>query len=390
MKSRRYSTITESQQLTLWHSTPDNPTEHPDYLSKQLITYIGNKRSLLKHINTAVETVKKRLNKEKLRVADLFSGSGVVTRFLKAHSSFIISNDIEDYAYVIAHCYLRNRSEVDMQHVEEIILELNQRVDEVPLPMGFIEELYAPKDENNITKDDRVFYTRKNARRIDNYRRLIEVYDIDIKNLLLGPLLSEASIHANTSGVFKGFYKNRRTGIGQFGGSGSDALSRILGTIVLEPPVLSMFECEYLIFQEDANSLAAKLPSLDLVYIDPPYNQHPYGSNYFMLNLIVNYQKPLQISKVSGIPTDWRRSGYNVKSESPILFRKLVQDINSKFLLISFNNEGFIKPRQMMQILNDIGSVQTIELPYNAFRGSRNFNNRSIHVTEFLFLVERK
>jgi adenine-specific DNA-methyltransferase len=106
-----------------------------------------------------------------------------------------------------------------------------------------------------------------------------------MKDLLLGPLLSEASVHANTAGVFKGFYKNRHTGVGQFGGSGSDALTRILGRIVLEVPVLSLFECEYEVFQEDANALVHKLRGLDLAYIDPPYNQHPYGSNYFMLNL---------------------------------------------------------------------------------------------------------
>lgn len=382
--------IAENSQLTLWDHSAEIVTEHPEYLSKQLITYIGNKRSLLKHINVAVEMVKKRLNKTKIRVADLFSGSGVVTRLLKAHSSFIISNDIEDYSSVIAQCYLRNRSEINLKYIEEIVLDLNQRVDHEPLPMGFIEELYAPKDENSITKDDRVFYTKKNARRIDNYRRMMESYDRDIKNMLLGPLLSEASVHANTAGVFKGFYKNRHTGIGQFGGSGADALSRILAPITLEPPILSMFECEYAIFQEDANVLANKLSNLDLAYIDPPYNQHPYGSNYFMLNLIVNYQRPSHISKVSGIPTNWRRSGYNVKNESPNLFNNLIRDLDAKFLIISFNNEGFIKPEQMLNILSQVGSVQTIELPYNAFRGSRNFNNRPIHVTEFLFVVEKR
>ena len=35
------------------------------------------------------------------------------------------------------------------------------------------------------------------------------------------------------------------------------------------------------------------------------------------------------------------------------------------------------------------GSVEVLETRYNAFRGSRNFANRSIHVTEQLFLVQR-
>lgn len=380
--------IGDNRQLSLWED--DDPVgEDPEYLSRQLITYIGNKRALLGHIGIALERVKRRLGKNRLRMADLFSGSGVVSRYMKAHASLLISNDIEDYATVTSRCYLRNRSTVDFSSLSEIVADLNARVAADPLPPGFIEEMYAPKDEKNITKEDRVFYTRENARRIDTYRRLMEQFPCEMKDLLLGPLLSEASIHANTAGVFKGFYKNRHTGVGQFGGSGSDALTRILGRITLEVPVLSLFECDYKIFQEDANTLVRRLEGLDLVYIDPPYNQHPYGSNYFMLNLIVHYQRPVNISRISGIPEDWRRSGYNVKNKALPLLKDLLENIDASFLLVSFNNEGFIRPEKMRLMLEKIGRVDVIELPYNAFRGSRNFNNRSIHVTEYMFLVER-
>ena len=364
--------------------------EDPDYLTRQLITYIGNKRALLGHIGAAVERVKSRLGKSQLRVADLFSGSGVVARYLKAHASLIISNDIEDYAAAISRCYLRNRSTVDFRILSEVVSDLNARVMTEPLPPGFIEELYAPRDERNITKDDRVFYTRENARRIDNYRRLIDGHPPHLRELLLGPLLSEASVHANTAGVFKGFYKNRRTGVGMFGGTGSDALTRILGHITLEVPVLSLFECDYQVFQQDANALVHRLADLDLAYIDPPYNQHPYGSNYFMLNLIVAYRRPERISRVSGIPTDWRRSGYNVRRKAALLLEDLLRNTDSRFLLVSANNEGFIAPANMHTLLQKLGTVEVLESPYNAFRGSRTFKNRPIHVTEYLFLVERR
>lgn len=388
MIKNHHLAVKNARQMPLWAESPI--AEDPDYLTRQLITYIGNKRALLGHIGIAVEQVKQRLGKSQLRVVDLFSGSGVVSRYLKAHASLLISNDIEDYATAISRCYLRNRSTVDFPALSEIVSELNARVITEPFPPGFIEELYAPRDETNVTKDDRVFYTRENARRIDNYRRLIEHVPLEMRDLLLGPLLSEASVHANTAGVFKGFYKNRHTGVGQFGGSGSDALTRILGQITLEVPVLSLFECEYGVFQEDANALVHKLGGLDLAYIDPPYNQHPYGSNYFMLNLIVRYQRPAHISRVSGIPTDWRRSGYNTRSRALSLLENLLRNTDASFLLVSFNNEGFIPPEKMRRVLDELGTVEVIELPYNAFRGSRNFNNRSIHVTEYLFLVERR
>ena len=374
--------------MPLWADDPVG--EDPQYLSRQLITYLGNKRALLGHIASAVERVKRRLGKPRLRVFDAFSGSGVVSRFLKAHASLLVSNDLEDYAAVTARCYLRNRSTVDFPAIARTVADLNASVAAEPFPPGFIEELYSPRDEKRITKEDRVFYTRSNARRLDNYRRLIDSAASDMRDLLMGPLLSEASIHANTAGVFKGFYKNRHTQAGQFGGSGSDALVRILGEIKLDIPVTSNFECQYEVLQEDANVAARRLKSLDLAYIDPPYNQHPYGSNYFMLNLLVHYQRPGRLSRVSGIPANWRRSGYNVRAKSLPLLKQLLQTIDAPFLLVSFNNEGFVSPDEMQGMLRRLGSVDVIETQYNAFRGSRNFNNRPIHVTEQLFLVERR
>lgn len=193
------------RQMLLWEGSP--LTENPDYLTRQIITYIGNKRSLLGYIGLAVERVKQRLGKSKLQVVDLFSGSGVVSRYLKAHASLLISNDIEEYASVISQCYLRNRSTVDINTLTHVVSTFNKEVMIRDFCPGFIEELYAPRDEAKIMKDDRVFYTRENARRIDNYRRMIEEVDPEMRDLLLEPLLSEASVHANTAGVFKGFYK---------------------------------------------------------------------------------------------------------------------------------------------------------------------------------------
>ena len=365
--------------------------EDPNYLSEQLITYIGNKRALLGQIGKAVMYVKKRTGKEHLRVFDAFSGSGVVSRFLKAHASFIVSNDFEDYAAVIARCYLRNRGSVNFIALSEIVEELNARVADEPLPKGFIETLYAPKDESEIRKDDRVFYTTTNARRLDNYRRMIDRNSSQIFTICFWvPFLSTASVHSNTAGVFKGFYKDRITGVGQYGGTGLDALKRIKGKIKLEIPVFSKYECDYQILQDDTNKVASQIKEIDLAYIDPPYNQHPYGSNYFMLNLLVHYKRPDKISRVSGIPSDWRRSGYNVRTKSLPLLEGLLHKIDARFLLISFNNEGFISPDEMRAMLQKIGAVDEFSVRYNTFRGSRNLRNRTIHVTEQMFLVERK
>ena len=47
--------------------------EHPDFLSKQLITCLGNKRALLGPIEAAVGKIKHRLGRERISFFDLFS-----------------------------------------------------------------------------------------------------------------------------------------------------------------------------------------------------------------------------------------------------------------------------------------------------------------------------
>jgi adenine-specific DNA-methyltransferase len=364
--------------------------ESADYLTRQLITYIGNKRALLSPLCAAIATVQRRLGRQRLRILDAFSGSGVVSRALKAHASELVANDIEGYARAISECYLSNRSTVDLAAARDAAAHLNGVVNSAPLEPGFIERLYAPRDEADITRTDRAFYTPGNARRLDNYRRLLDSYPPEVVTLLLGPLLAAASVHANTAGVFKGFYKDRATGVGKFGGSGADALARIRGEIRLAAPVLSRFECPYRVFQLDANELVRREGGFDLAYFDPPYNQHPYGSNYFMLNLLVDYREPTEISPVSGIPAGWRRSDYNVRSKSLARLAELIDTVDARFVLLSFNDDGFVQPARLRAILEKVGRVEVVDHVYNTFRGSRNLRNRSLHVTEHLFLTEKR
>ncbi len=378
-------------------------TENPSFLTEQLITYIGNKRLLLDFIGQAIKIVQDDLKKEKLTCFDIFSGSGIVSRYLKSFSSYLVANDLENYARIINNCYLSNKSEINFEELKSLHEKLVSQTEkdiESSENAGFISELYAPKNENDIIFGERCFYTPYNAKYIDCARQNIEKFiPEEYKKFFIAPLLSQASVHANTAGIFKGFYKNSKTGLGQFGGNGKDALSRICRKIELPFPVFSENECKTKIFQREANSLAQDSElyenlengKFDLVYMDPPYNQHPYGSNYFMLNLIADYKRPdtEKISRVSGIPKDWNRSFYNKRKKAAETFRDLIKNIQAKFIIISFNSEGFIEKDEMEKILKEFGSVKILESKYNAFRGSRNLRNRKIHVSEYLFVLKK-
>ena len=322
-------------QLSLLES-PHDPVEYPDYYRRQLITYIGNKRQLLDPISQALESVQAETRRDKLHLFDGFAGSGIVSRLFKAYAQRVVSNDLEPYARAVANCFLTNRSDCDLDAVSDIADRANGEADDALACPGFIERMYAPDDDSDIQLGERVFYTRDNARRLDWFRHFIGQQHPSLHDLLLGPLLSSASVHANTAGVFKGFYKDKRTGIGKFGGSGADALARIRGQIQLQTPVLSRFESEIEVYQQDTNKLIPEIGGFDLAYFDPPYNQHPYGSNYFMLNLLVDYAEPDDVSTVSGIPTDWNRSLYNKKRYAFDQLSDAVSRVDAKYVLISF------------------------------------------------------
>ena len=340
-------------------------------------------------IGAGLKKVQKRLHKEKLSTFDVFSGSGIVARFFKQHSELLIVNDLEKYAALINQCYLSNQSDLDMTKLKKYYRQINTHLSNKKLKKGIISELYAPKNETDIKPEDRVFYTVRNAMYIDTARQLIEEIPQSFQKYFIAPLLSEASIHANTSGVFKGFYKNKETGIGQFGGKNQDALFRITSNIALPFPVFSNFNAAILVYNGDSNKIIKDVPEVDIAYLDPPYNQHPYGSNYFMLNVILDYKYPDRTSKISGIPENWNRSNFNKKDYALSALTELVMNIKAKYVLISFNSEGFINLNEMKNMLNRIGKVEILETKYNTFRGSRNLNNREIHVKEYLYLLEK-
>jgi adenine-specific DNA-methyltransferase len=237
---------------------------------------------------------------------------------------------------------------------------------------------------------ERVFYTSSNAKTIDTIRKELDDIAEPYKTLVLGQLLSEASVKTNTAGVFKGFYKDSKTSIGKYGGNGEYALTRIRGKIRIQKPILSNFECDYKVFQQDANTLVRELKGLDIVYIDPPYNQHPYGSNYFMLNLIVSNEEPKDVSRVSGIPKKWNKSLYNKKSSVLSEFDDLISNIEAKYIIISYNSEGFISNDDMLTMLKKYGEVEVKEIIYNTYRGSRNLSERNLYVNEYLFILKKE
>jgi adenine-specific DNA-methyltransferase len=249
---------------------------------------------------------------------------------------------------------------------------------------------------------ERLFYTHENAAFLDRARSAIESRyprsDLVTRKasaeraLLLGLVVYEAATHANTSGVFKAYHKG-------FGGHGRDALRRILSPMLLEHPLLWPGPASE-VAKSDASAFC-RSRSADLCYLDPPYNQHQYGSNYHLLNTIAVWDRaPVKDDRsekggllfAAGIPESWKesRSAFCSRASAPAAFRELYQSIDARTIVLSYNTEGLVSPEELVDILSDRAEVSIRSVEYVKYRGGRQSASSRSGNSEILFIARRR
>lgn len=365
------------------------------YLSKQIITYMGNKRKILPHIENILLDIKQQLHKDELVCGDGFSGSGVVSRLMKLHSKTLYVNDIAGYSKTLNLCFLSNVSCQEQENIQEAIHIANDYVNHISDKDNpkYIQKYWCPKTKQ-VKKEERVYFTRENGERIDNYRYFIENFDCKYRYFLLASLLVECSIHNNTGGHFAAFYK--KDGVGHFGGKNANDLQRITSPITLKMPILYTNNCDIVIKQQDTNQWIQEIPEVDVMYYDPPYNKHPYNIYYFMLDIINDWNIDTEIpNTLRGQPKNWKQSLYNSISKAEKTFEHLIEHTKAKFIIVSYNNDGIISPEKMEKILRKKGKVQLVELEhktYNRLKGMADYKRKykDKKIKEFLWIVDTR
>ena len=365
-------------EVTLHHLRKTAARDTEEYVFSQLIPYIGNKRKLLDLIHQAI----KLTNIEDGTFVDLFSGSTVVSRFAKKLGFRVLSNDWEPYSEQIAMGTVVLNEIPKFENFggsKEVFEILNNAI---PVE-DYVTKHLCPTDDQNLNHEkDRLFFMRKNGMKIDAMRELISKWNEEEKitemefSYLMASFMYSVSYVSNTSGLFKGFHRG-------WGGSNGTAQYRICSDIILRPPLLFNNGKENISTREDAGILVKKLPGIlgdipDIIYLDPPYNQHPYGSNYHVLNSITLWDKPNFPEKItrgtkSAIRLDWRterKSAYNSRLKAVQEFKTLIEDISSKFILTSYSTEGNIPLEEMMKILGAKGSLNVVKREYVRYRVS--------------------
>jgi adenine-specific DNA-methyltransferase len=377
-------------------------TEHVDkkeYITSQIITYMGNKRKLLPIIESTLDEIRTALDKPSLIIGDGFSGSGVVSRLFKTMSTELYTNDLAGYSKTLNTCYLANPTAKTKSKINEYIDNANARADEATINMGqsvnaWIAKHWSPAGAI-IKEGERAYFTDVNGRRIDAIRDYIETIPKTYQPYVMAPLLVESSIHNNTNGQFSAYFKEGI--IGSYGGKTKTDIKRITKEIRIPYPIFDKSKCKTRISQKDTNEWAKEM-EVDIMYYDPPYNKHPYNIYYFMLDIINDWDKTQDIPATNrGQPDTRIKSMYNSVTHAKKAMTDLITNTRAKYIMLSYNDGGIIPIVELDKLLEEIAIGTVTKKPidhktYNRLKGISNYKRTAEYkpVKEYLYVIKTK
>ncbi len=308
-----------------------------------MIKYLGSKRVLLPTITGVIASL------DGVRtVVDFFSGTSRVGHALKRLGYRVVANDAMTYAHALATCYVQADAERVLADAERLIAELNA----VKPSPGYVTETFCERSR---------FFQPRNGAKIDAIREAIAIKSLDpeLEAVCLVSLMEAADRVDSTTGVQMAYLKRWAAR------SYNDLQLRVPDVL----PRVPHGTCEA--NRLEAHDAAERLTG-DVAYIDPPYNQHSYLGNYHVWESLVRWDKPgVYGIACKRVDCKERKSPFNRKADAESALRSFLAAVDCRFLVVSFNNEGFI-PRQVMeQLLGEHGEVYTVEREHPRYVGAK-------------------
>ncbi|MFA7208979.1 MAG: DNA adenine methylase [Parcubacteria group bacterium] len=352
------------------------------------MNYIGSKLSLLEFLEESIEKV---VGKDNHVFCDLFAGTGAVGSYFKKKGYKIIANDIQYYSYVLNRHYIANHKEFKFKKLEEILPELKKieakskkefvcaYLSNLKGTEGFIYKNYCVGGTKN-KEIQRQYFSDENGMRCDAIRKKIEkwrekkIIDENEYFFLLASLIESIDKYANTASVYGAFLKHLK--------------KSAQNIMVLKPAKLIINDQEHKVYNEDVNSLTKKIEG-DIVYLDPPYNQRQYASNYHLLETIARYDNPKLKGKTGLREYSKQKSSYCSRVEVKESFKDLILGIKARYIFLSYNNEGLMSPQDVREIMGLRGKYGFFTKDYGRFKADKDKNREytANKTTEYLHYV---
>lgn len=346
------------------------------------MNYIGSKLSLLDFLYKSIMSI---IDNNCNTFCDLFAGTGIVGRYFKSKNFSIIANDIQYYSYVLNKHYIENHKYLSFKNLDDEIKDLEKAdikekhlivceyLNNIPYAKGFIYNNYSLGGTKN-SDYQRIYFSDENAMKCDAIRIKIEEWFNNKKineneyYFLLTSLLENIDKCANTASVYGAFLK--------------DIKKTALKTFNYYPVDFFINDIEHQVYNTDSNKLIENIKT-DILYLDPPYNRRQYSANYHILETIAKYDNP-KIKGKTGLRNERIRSLYCSKNDVYRAFEDLISKANTKYIFLSYNNEGLLSLEDIKTIMSNKGKYGLFVKEHDRFKADSNRYNAASTTFEYL------
>jgi len=307
-----------------------------------VIKYLGSKKRLIPVLGSMLEASGGRT------ALDLFTGTTRVAQEFKRRGVYVTAVDTATYSDAFGQCWIElDADQVDRGGLDDALGYLNA----LPGQAGYFTEAFC----------ERARYLQPfNGERVDAIRAAIEE---EYRGTWLYPVLLTALLLAadrvdSTTGLQMAYLKQW-----------SERSYRPLNLVAPD-----LIPGSGRMLRGDALELADALPPVDFAYLDPPYNQHRYFTNYHVWETLVRWDAP-QTYGVANKRIDSRddttKSAFNSRRQMPQALRALIAMLDCEMLVLSYNNESWLTRDELIEACAPRGAVEVIDVDSRRYVGAQ-------------------
>jgi len=307
-----------------------------------MIKYLGSKRRLV----PVLADIARRVGATS--ALDLFTGTTRVAQAFKQEGLAVTAVDTARYSEMFARCYIETDSRlVDHAALAVAVGALN----ELPGRPGYFTETFCVASR---------FVQPANGERIDAVRDAIEdrYCGTALYPILLTSLLEAADRVDSTTGLQMAYVKNWAP--------------RSFRPLDLRVPELLAGPGTAV--RGEAMVLAGELGPFDLAYLDPPYNQHRYFTNYHVWETLVAWDAPAHYG-VACKRIDARdpttKSVFNSKPAMPGALATLLRAVECRVLVLSYNDEAWVTQAELEAMCSHHDEVVALSFDSQRYVGAQ-------------------
>ncbi len=311
-----------------------------------VIKYIGSKRRLVPALGVLAEASRART------ALDLFAGTTRVAQAWKQLGLVVTAVDAARCSHVLARCYIEADPWADPGLLDQVGREI-ERLNALPGCPGYVTATFCEQAR---------FFRPENGARIDAIRDAIEADHAGgpLWPILLTSLLEAADRVDSTTGVQMAYLK--------------EWAPRALQPLTLRVPELLAGPGHAV--RGDAVALAgsSELGRFDLAYLDPPYNQHRYDSNYHVWETIVAWDAPSHYGiacKREDLRDPATRSAFNGRRTMPAALAGVVAALDAEVVVLSYNNEAWLTFDELSELCATRSHVEVLAFDSPRYVGAR-------------------